>query len=222
MNFIVDFILHIDEHLVELVNQYGTLIYVILFLIIFCETGLVVTPFLPGDSLLFAAGALAAAGNMNVWVLIIIFLAAAILGNMSNFLIGKYIGPRLFEQGRIKLINQEYLLRTQAFYAKHGGKAIVISRFLPIFRTFVPFVAGVGKMDTAKFSLYNISSGFLWVIPITLLGYFFGNIQIVKENFSLVVLLIIGISLLPAIIGAIREVLRKRKGVEAHREEPKN
>lgn len=218
MQFIFDFILHIDEHLVDLMNQYGTLIYVILFLIVFCETGLVVTPFLPGDSLLFAAGALAAAGNMNVWVLIIIFLAAAILGNTSNFLIGRYIGPRLFEQGKFKFINRDYLLRTQAFYAKHGGKAIIISRFIPIFRTFVPFVAGIGKMDTAKFSLYNISSGFLWVVPVTLAGYFFGNIPVVKNNFSLVVLLIIGISVLPAIIAAIREAMRKRKNVEAPKE----
>jgi membrane-associated protein len=218
MQFIFDFILHIDEHLVDLMNQYGTLIYVILFLIVFCETGLVVTPFLPGDSLLFAAGALAAAGNMNVGVLIIIFLAAAILGNTSNFLIGRYIGPRLFEQGKFKFINRDYLLRTQAFYAKHGGKAIIISRFIPIFRTFVPFVAGIGKMDTAKFSLYNISSGFLWVVPVTLAGYFFGNIPLVKNNFSLVVLLIIGISVLPAIIAAIREAMRKRKNVEAPKE----
>lgn len=211
MQFIIDFILHIDEHLVDLVNTYGTLIYVILFLIIFCETGLVVTPFLPGDSLLFAAGALAAAGDMNVLLLLIICIAAAILGNTSNFLIGKYIGPRVFERGRIKLINQEYLLRTQAFFAKHGPKAIVISRFLPIFRTFVPFVAGVGKMDTAKFSLYNIASGFLWVTPVTLAGYFFGNIPFIKNNFSIVVLLIIVISLLPAFYAAIREGMRKRK-----------
>ncbi len=213
MNFIIDFILHIDEHLIELVNQYGTLIYVILFLIIFCETGLVVTPFLPGDSLLFAAGALAAAGNMNVAILLVVFLAAAIIGNTSNFLIGKYIGPRLFESKKIKLINPDYLLRTQLFYAKHGGKAIVISRFLPIFRTFVPFVAGVGKMDTAQFSFYNIISGFLWVIPITLAGYFFGTLPIIKDNFSIVVLLIIGISVLPAIITVLKEWLQKRKKI---------
>lgn len=154
INQIIDFILHIDSHLIELVENYGIYIYIILFLILFCETGLVIAPFLPGDSLLFAAGALATSGNMNLTLLCFICLLGAILGNQLNFTIGKYFGPKIFEKDR-KYIKKEYLHKTQAFYNKHGGKALIIGRYLPFIRTFVPFVAGIGQMDSYKFTFYN-------------------------------------------------------------------
>ncbi|MBK6544041.1 MAG: DedA family protein [Saprospiraceae bacterium] len=200
INQIIDFILHIDSHLIELVENYGIYIYIILFLILFCETGLVIAPFLPGDSLLFAAGALATSGNMNLTLLCFICLLGAILGNQLNFTIGKYFGPKIFEKDR-KYIKKEYLHKTQAFYNKHGGKALIIGRYLPFIRTFVPFVAGIGQMDSYKFTFYNFLGAFLWIIPVVGIGYLFGNIPAVKENFSIVILGILIVSILPMIIG---------------------
>ncbi|HRI28996.1 MAG TPA: DedA family protein [Chitinophagales bacterium] len=201
---IIDFVLHIDKHLTEIIAQYGTLTYAILFLIIFAETGFVVTPFLPGDSLLFAVGALAAQGALNVWLFIVLVLIAAFTGNMVNYYIGRQMSARILTQGKLRFIKREYLTKTQDFYVKHGAKAVVIGRFLPIFRTFVPFVAGIGMMEAGKFTFYNLLGAVLWVIPFTLAGFWFGNIPFVKENFTLVVLAIIGVTILPAIIAAIR------------------
>lgn len=194
---LIDFILHIDKHLVELSYSYGKSMYIILFLIIFVETGLVITPFLPGDSLLFAAGMLAATGVFSIAYLIPLLIAAAFLGNFINFHIGRFIGPKVFEESRFKFINKSYLQKTQAYFDKHGVLTIILSRFLPIFRTFVPFIAGIGKMNYAKFILHTFIGGFLWVLIFTFAGYFFGNIPVVKANFSKVVLAIIFISLLP-------------------------
>ncbi len=213
MNFLIDFILHIDDHLAELVQNYGFWTLAILFLIIFCETGLVVTPFLPGDSLLFAAGTLSAQfpESLNIWLLLLILVIAAILGDTVNYYIGATSGKRLLAMKR-PLIRQSYLDRTQQFYEKHGGKTIILARFVPIVRTFAPFVAGLGQMPYAKFISYNIVGGLLWVIPLTLLGFFFGGLPIVKENFSIVILLIIFVSILPAVFAAGREFLQSRKG----------
>jgi membrane-associated protein len=207
---LIDFILHIDDHLVEMVNQYGNLVYLILFAIVFAETGLVVTPILPGDSLLFAAGALAAsAKTLDVKLLIIIFFVAAVIGNTLNYAIGRYFGPRIF-QIKSRWIKKEYLDSTQAFYEKYGVMAVVLSRFVPIMRSFVPFIAGVGQMNWGKYMFYTVFSAAIWVIPITLLGYWFGNVPIVKENFSLVVLGVIGISVLPMVYQGLKGYLKNR------------
>lgn len=197
---IIDFILHIDKHLVELTTQYGIYIYFILFTILFCETGLVVTAILPGDSLLFAAGALSSSGNLNLLYVILFMIVGAILGNQCNFYIGRWLGPRLSTMNT-KWINKEYIERTQRFYDKHGGKALIIGRFLPIIRTFVPLVAGIGKMNAGKFLYYNIVGALIWIIPLTSLGYWFGNIPFVKNNFSLVIIVIIIVSAMPLYIG---------------------
>lgn len=194
----IDFILHFDEHLKAFTENYGTLTYIILFAIVFAETGLVVTPFLPGDSLLFAAGAIAALGTLNVWVIVAVLIVAAILGDTVNYWIGNYIGPRAFS-GAIPLLQKHHLERTQEFYEKHGGKTIILARFVPIVRTFAPFVAGVGTMEYGRFLLYNVVGGVIWVLLFTLAGYYFGNLPFVKENFELVVIVIILISVLPAV-----------------------
>jgi len=208
---LIQFILHIDDNLLVMVNQYGNLVYIILFLIIFAETGLVVTPILPGDSLLFAAGALAAgAQKLDITILILIFFVGAVLGNTVNYAIGRYFGPRIF-QIKSRWIKMEYLERTKAFYDKYGATAVVLSRFVPIFRSFVPFIAGVGQMSWGKYMAYTVFSAFIWVVPITLLGYLFGNVPIVKENFSLVVLGVIGISLLPVIYQAVKGFFASKK-----------
>jgi membrane-associated protein len=202
----VDFILHLDRHLTELVADYHMWIYAILFAIIFCETGLVVTPFLPGDSLLFAVGALAAvdaSGTLDVTLVWVLLIIAAILGNEVNFRVGRMIGPRAFS-GDIRWLKKEYLDRTAAFYEKHGGKTIILSRFVPIIRTFAPFVAGVGAMQRRKFALYNFGGGFLWVTLFIWGGYLFGNVPIIKENFGVVTILIIALSLLPVAWGFLR------------------
>ncbi|MBK7230974.1 MAG: DedA family protein [Saprospiraceae bacterium] len=196
---LLDFLLHIDAHLIELTGQYGIYIYLILFLILFSETGLVVAAILPGDSLLFAAGALSSSGNLNIWIVMSCCIAGAILGNTVNFYIGRWLGPRIFDEDN-RFFKKDYLVRTQKFYDKHGGKALVIGRFLPLIRTFVPLVAGVGNMTASKFSYYNIVGAFLWVIPLCSLGYLFGNIPFVKNNFSIVILIIIVISALPLLI----------------------
>jgi membrane-associated protein len=206
---IINFVLHIDKHLLEYAHTYGHLLYWILFAIIFMETGFVVTPFLPGDSLLFAAGALCPMGYLNVWALMGLLIIAAFLGNVVNFLIGKKLGPALLEKEKIPFIKKEYILKAKEFYETHGTKAVVMSRFIPIVRTFVPFVAGIAQMNTARFVLWTFLSALIWVIPITAAGYFFGNIPIVKNNFSIVVLGIIFVSILPGIIAYVRE---KSKG----------
>jgi membrane-associated protein len=205
IQFILDFILHIDKHLTEIISQYGTLTYLILFLIIFSETGFVVTPFLPGDSLLFAAGALAAneANGLNIHLMAGLLFAAAFLGNMLNYSIGRFIGPKVFEKD-YRFIRKDYLLRTHQFFEKHGGKTVIITRFAPILRTFAPFVAGVGYMTYSRFILFNLIGGLLWVLAFLYAGYFFGNVPLVKNNFSTVVIAIIVISLLPAVYAAIK------------------
>ena len=203
-SFIIDFILHIDQHLTELAAQYGVWIYGILFLIIFCETGLVVMPLLPGDSLLFAAGSIAAIGEMNIHLMVVLLIIAAILGDAVNFVIGKYFGEKLFSNPNSKIFKQSHLQKTQQFYAKHGGKTIILARFIPIVRTFAPFVAGMGHMTYHHFLAYNVIGGVLWVTIFSYLGYFFGNMDIVKDNLSLVLVAIIVLSILPAIIEIIR------------------
>lgn len=207
----IDFILHIDQHLVALTAQYGAWLYTILFLIVFCETGLVVTPFLPGDSLLFAAGAVAAAsqGNLNVHVVAGVLLAAAILGDAVNFAIGKYFGAKLFANPNSKIFKQEYLHKTHAFYEKYGGKTIILARFVPIVRTFAPFVAGMGDMNYSKFIRYNIIGALAWVLLLTYLGYWFGNLPMVKDNFGKVVIGIIVVSVLPMMIEMVKAKMGK-------------
>jgi membrane-associated protein len=198
INFFIDFVLHMDEHLATIISQYGTWTYAVLFLIIFLETGFVVTPFLPGDSLLFAAGTFAALGSLSPWVLFVLLGIAAIIGDTVNYWIGNYIGDRAFS-GNIRWLKKEYLERTHEFYEKHGGKTIILARFVPIIRTFAPFVAGVGSMTYGRFVTYNVVGGITWVGIFTFLGYFFGNLPFVKKNFELVIFAIIFISLLPPI-----------------------
>ena len=195
---LIDVFLHLDKHLADVVRDYGAWTNTLLFVIVFCETGLVVTPFLPGDSLLFTAGALAALGNLNVALVFFLLSLAAILGDSANYGIGKKIGPRAFD-GSVKFLKQEHLRKTEAFYEKHGKKTIILARFVPIVRTFAPFVAGVGSMTYGTFLAYNVVGGVAWVAICVFSGYFFGNIPVVKKNFSLVVLAIIGISILPLV-----------------------
>ena len=194
---LIDFILHIDQHLIEPTQTYGLWIYAILFLIVFCETGLVVTPFLPGDSLLFAAGAVAALGGMNVHIAAALLLAAAVIGDAVNFAIGKYFGEKLFAKPDSRVFKREYLDKTHAFYEKYGGKTIILARFVPIVRTFAPFVAGMGNMHYGRFIRYNIIGALMWVGLLTYAGYFFGELPVVKNNFGLVVIGIIVVSVLP-------------------------
>ncbi|HEX8091177.1 MAG TPA: DedA family protein [Blastocatellia bacterium] len=197
---LVDLFLHLDKHLNEIIQGYGVWTYLILFLIVFCETGLVVTPFLPGDSLLFAAGTFAALGSLNVTVLFTALCVAAIVGDTVNYWIGHYFGPKVFHRENVRFLNKKHLERTHEFYEKYGGKTIIIARFIPIIRTFAPFVAGIGSMTYWRFITYNIVGGVLWVALCVFGGYFFGNLEIVKRNFSLVVLAIILISVLPIVV----------------------
>jgi len=201
--FLIDFVLHLDKYLGQIIQNYGTWTYLLLFFVIFMETGFVVTPFLPGDSLIFAAGTFAGLGYMNIGILFALLAIAAIAGDTANYWIGHYIGPRAFS-GSIRFLKKEYLDRTHAFYEKHGGKTIIIARFIPIIRTFAPFVAGVGAMTYGKFIAYNVIGGLAWVAIFSFGGYFFGNLPIVQENFTFVILAIIFISVLPAIIEFIR------------------
>ncbi len=215
MDFItalIDFVLHIDDHLVEIVSNYQSWTYLILFLIIFAETGLVVTPILPGDSLLFAAGAIIAKPEtgLNIFLMAGLLIAAAILGDLVNYHIGQYIGPKAFS-GRYRLLKVEYLNKTQQFYEKHGGKTIIYARFVPIVRTFAPFVAGVGSMSYSRFAVYNVTGAFAWVISFLFLGYFFGNLPFIKDNFTYVVFTIILVSVLPPVIEVFKEFRQKRK-----------
>lgn len=202
----IDIVLHLDKHLAVLVQQYGVWIYAILFVIIFSETGFVVTPFLPGDSLLFVAGALAAIGEggMDITVLIAVLTAGAVLGNMVNYQIGRFLGPKVFQWENSRFFNKAALLKTHVFYEKHGGKTLVMSRFLPLFRTFAPFVAGIGAMTYARFSLFNLIGALGWVASLTLAGYWFGNLPWIRQNLSVVIVGIIVISLLPVAIGYIK------------------
>jgi membrane-associated protein len=194
---LVDLFLHLDEHLANIISQYGTWTYGILFAVIFLETGVVVTPFLPGDSLLFAAGTFAALGSLNVYLLAGLLMVAAILGDTVNYSIGHYLGERAYN---IKFLKKEYFDRTHAFFEKHGGKTIFLARFVPIVRTFAPFVAGIGKMSYGYFITYNFVGGVVWVLVFTFAGYFFGNIPFVRENFEFVIIAIILVSVLPMII----------------------
>ncbi|OBX60419.1 hypothetical protein A9299_07265 [Moraxella osloensis] len=205
--WLVDFILHIGDHLQELVKNYGNWIYAILFAIVFCETGLVVLPFLPGDSMLFAAGTIAAVGDMNIFVLIGLLIVAAILGDFVNFEIGKHFGQKLFSNPNSKIFKQSYLQQTHDYYEKYGGRTIIIARFIPIVRTFAPFVAGMGNMNYAQFARYNIVGAVLWVVSFTTLGYFFGQLPFVKEHFSWIMIAIIVFSVVPMIV----EIIRHRK-----------
>lgn len=205
----IDFILHIDQHLIDITAAYGMWTYAVLAVIVFAETGLVVTPFLPGDSLLFAAGAICALGTMNVWVMIALLIVAAILGDAVNYTIGNRLGPRIFSSTTSKLLNREHLNRTHAFYERHGGKTIILARFMPIIRTFAPFVAGIGAMRYRQFAVYNVVGAVVWVASFSLLGYYFGNLDLVRKNFTLVIGVIIVLSVLPA----VWEFLRARKSV---------
>ena len=214
---IIDFFLHLDKYLAEIISNYGTWTYLILFLIIFMETGLVVTPFLPGDSLLFAAGTFASLGALNVWVLFILLSIAAILGDTVNYWIGHYIGEKAFS-GNIRFLKKEYLDRTHDFYERHGGKTIILARFIPIIRTFAPFVAGVGEMSYGRFLTYNVVGGILWVGIFVFAGYFFGNIPFVRDNFTIVILAIIIISVLPGVYEFTKERL-KASSIETGEEE---
>jgi membrane-associated protein len=198
----IDILLHLDQYLEILTREYGVWVYVILFGIIFAETGFVVTPFLPGDSLLFVAGALAALGEgLSIWPLVGTISAAAILGNMLNYQLGRYLGPKVFQWRQSRFFNREALLKTQSFYARHGGKTLVISRFLPIFRTFAPFVAGIGAMPYGRFFLFNLLGGLGWAFTLSFLGYWFGNLPWIRKNLSLMIVGIVLISLLPLLIG---------------------
>lgn len=209
IHFVVDFILHIDVHLAELVAQYGMWVYAILFLILFCETGLVVTPFLPGDSLLFVAGALAAlpTNDLNIHMMVALMSVAAIVGDAVNYTIGRLFGDKLFSNPNSKIFRRSHLEKTHQFYERHGGKTIILARFVPIVRTFAPFVAGMGKMSYRHFALYNISGGLLWVLLFSYAGYFFGNMPAVQENLKLLIVAIIVLSVLPGVI----EVWRHRR-----------
>jgi membrane-associated protein len=205
----VDMILHLDQHLLVLVQNYGAWIYGILFLILFCETGLVVTPFLPGDSLLFVAGAIAGAGSMNVHLLVVLLLAAAVLGDSLNYAIGHYIGPKVFRFDDSWFFRKAYVERTHRFFERHGGKTIVLARFVPIIRTYAPFVAGIGGMDYRRFLLFNVTGAVLWVALLTYAGYLFGNLPAVRNNLSLVILGIIVLSISPGIFELLRHKLKR-------------
>jgi len=204
---LIDLFLHLDKHLNDVISQYGGWTYLILFLIVFCETGLVVTPILPGDSLLFAAGTFAALGSLNVlWVFVLLSIAA-IAGDTINYWVGYWIGPKIFHRANVRFLNKKHLDRTHAFYEKYGGKTIVLARFVPIVRTFAPFVAGIGRMSYWRFITYNVVGGIAWVAICVFSGYYFGNLEIVRKNFSLVILAILIISVLPMVV----EYLRSRQ-----------
>ena len=210
ITYLIELFLHLDEYLAEVITHYGIWTYALLFIVIFMETGLVVTPFLPGDSLIFAVGSFAALAVLNPWVLFILLSLAAILGDTANYWIGHYIGPKAFS-GNIRFLKKEHLDKTHEFYEKYGGKTIILARFVPIVRTFAPFVAGVGTMTYGKFITYNVVGGVLWVGLFTSLGYFFGNLPFVKENFEIAILAIIFISLLPMIYEFVKAKLEKRQ-----------
>jgi len=203
---VIDFILHIDAHLAELVAEYGIWVYAILFLILFCETGLIVTPFLPGDSLLFVAGAIAAlpTNDLNVHLMVAVMITAAIIGDAVNYTIGRLFGERLFSNPNSKIFRRSYLDKTHAFYERHGGKTIILARFVPIVRTFAPFVAGMGHMSYRRFAFYNVTGAVIWVLLFTYAGYLFGNLPVIQENLKLLIVGIIVLSIMPGVIEIIR------------------
>ena len=201
----VDIVLHLDKYLAMLVQQYGPWIYAILFAIIFSETGFVVTPFLPGDSMLFVAGALAALGGMDLATLIAVLITAAALGNMLNYQIGRFLGPKVFHWENSRFFNKAALEKTHAFYTRHGGKTLIISRFLPLFRTFAPFVAGIGAMSYARFTLFNLAGAVAWVVSLTLAGYFFGNLPWVQQNLTAMIVGIVVVSMIPVVVGWLQQ-----------------
>ena len=205
----IDVLLHLDQHLGPFVEYCGAWAYLILFAIVFCETGLVVTPFLPGDSLLFGVGAVAAMGVLSLELLLIILIIAAITGDAVNYTVGHFVGPKIFHQEQGRFLRKDYLEKTRLFYERHGGKTIIIARFVPIIRTFAPFVAGIGRMRYVRFSLYNVTGAVIWVCSFVIAGYYFGNLPIIKENFSLVILAIIILSLMPGIVEFIRHGKQK-------------
>lgn len=208
MGLIGDFIsvvMHLDEHLDRIIQAYGAWAYSILFVIIFCETGLIVTPVLPGDSLLFVAGALAARGSLEVWWLAVVLTAAAVGGDAANYWIGRSLGVKLFRDGQVRYLKKEYLDRTHQFYERHGAKTIVLARFVPIIRTFAPFVAGLGTMTYRRFAVYNVTGGVAWITLFVFGGYFFGNVPIVRRNFTLVIVAVIVLSVLPMVVSFFRE-----------------
>ena len=207
---LIDLFLHLDRHLADFVTWYGPWVYGLLFLIVFAETGLVVTPFLPGDSLLFVAGTLAGAGSMNVHLLVVLLIAAAVLGDSVNYAIGRWLGPRVFRRDDSWFFKRAYIERTHAYFDKYGGRTIVIARFIPIIRTYAPFVAGIGRMDYSRFLMFNVGGAVLWVGLITYAGYLFGNVPIVKNNLTVVILGIIVLSISPGIVEYLRHRLRQR------------
>ncbi|MGH7214424.1 MAG: DedA family protein [Tepidisphaeraceae bacterium] len=212
----IERLLHLDKYLNQLADQAGGWLYAILFLIIFAETGLVVTPFLPGDSLLFAVGALSATENspINLGLTMVLLIIAAIVGDAVNYSIGKKLGPKVFSRESSRLLNKEHLLHAHKFYEKHGGKTIIIARFIPIIRTFAPFVAGIGEMNYFRFALYNVTGGVVWVVSFLLLGYWFGNMPFVKKNFTMVILAIIVISVIPALVEFIKARRASKRGFD--------
>lgn len=215
IQFLIDFILHVDAHIAELIQYMGVWTYVILFLIIFAETGLVVTPFLPGDSLLFALGAFCADEQLNLPLILVLLSVAAILGDALNYMIGKRIGPRIFKSESSRYLNKQHLQRTHDFYEKYGGKTIIVARFMPIIRTFAPFVAGIGSMGYTRFAMYNIVGGIVWIASFVLLGFWFGNVPVVKQNRSFIMIAIVFISIAPGVI----EYFRQRKGAQRKAEQ---
>ncbi len=208
---LIELVMHLDKHLNVIIQTYGVWTYLLLFLVIFLETGLVVTPILPGDSLLFAAGTFAALGSLNVGVLFVLLSIAAVGGDTVNYWIGHFVGPKVFSREDVRFLNKEYLERTHRFYEKHGGKTIILARFIPIIRTFAPFVAGIGKMSYWHFISYNVIGGLAWIALFTFGGYFFGNIPVVKDNFTLAILAIIFISLVPVMIEFVNHRLRSSR-----------
>jgi len=210
IKWLIDFIMHIDVHLKDIVSQYHGWVYGIVFLIVFVETGLVIMPFLPGDSLLFASGALAAMGGLNVWVCLIVFFIAAVLGDTLNYQIGHKIGKSIPENSFLgRMINKDRMQKAQEFFDRHGGKTIIFARFMPFIRTFIPFIAGASKMRYAQFITYNIIGGFLWVVIGVFCGFFFGNIPFIRDNFSTVIIAIVVVSLIPAVIGLLKSKTKK-------------
>jgi membrane-associated protein len=207
---LIDIVLHVDRYMNVIIQTFGIWSYVILFIIVFCETGLVVTPFLPGDSLLFAAGAFAAIGAFDVTLIIVVFASAAIIGDNVNYWIGHFVGPKIFQKENVRIFNKKYLDRTHAFYERHGGKTVILARFMPIIRTFMPFVAGIGRMFYPRFLAFDISGGIAWPTIFVLLGFFFGNIPFVKKYFSLVVVIIIIISVMPIFYQVIKTRLETK------------
>lgn len=215
---IINLFIHFDTYLTQIINLFGHWVYVILFAIIFAETGLIITPFLPGDSLLFSVGTLSGAGLLNIWLVYFLMLIAAIIGDTVNYWVGHYLGPKVFSKENSRFFNKAYLEKTRDFYTKYGGKAVIIARFMPIVRTFAPFVAGIGKMHYQTFILYNVIGAFLWVTSFTFAGYFFGGLQFVKDNFELVVVGIILVSFIPGIYEFIksRSLSKKNNNIKKH------